>query len=137
MEWLETLKDIGQVLLYILITSGGTLIVKKLFGFLNTKIDEAQQNSKLADNEMINKLIDSAQSTVTRIVSSISQTYVDSLKNSGEFNKEAATIAKDTAIAKATELLSDEAVKAIETVHGSFSAWLDIVIEDAVKTLKK
>ena len=137
MEWLETLKDIGQVLLYILITSGGTLIVKKLFGFLNTKIDEAQKNSKLADNEMINKLIDSAQSTVTRIVSSISQTYVDSLKNSGEFNKEAAIIAKDTAIAKATELLSDEAVKAIETVHGSFSAWLDIVIEDAVKTLKK
>lgn len=137
MEWLETLKDIGQVLLYILITSGGTLIVKKLFGFLNTKIDEAQKNSKLADNEMIDKLIDSAQSTVTRIVSSISQTYVDSLKNSGEFNKEAATIAKDTAIAKATELLSDEAIKAIEIVHGSFDSWLDIVIEDAVKTLKK
>jgi hypothetical protein len=137
MEWLETLKDIGQVLLYVLITGGGTLIIKKLFGFLNTKIDEAQKNSKLADNEMINKLIDNAQITVTQVVSSIAQTYVDSLKSSGEFNKETATIAKDTAIAKATELLSNEAVSAIETVHGNFSDWLDISIEAAVKALKK
>ena len=137
MDWLELLKGILQVILYTVITGCGVIVVKKIVEFLNGKVDELQANTKLAEYEKINKIIDKAQLTVSEIVTSVNQVFVDSLKAKGEFTKESATIAKDSAIDKATELINEEAVKAIEEVHGNFNSWLDVTIEKAVKELKK
>lgn len=137
MDWLGLLKDALQVILYVAITGCSAIVVKKVIEFLNGKVDELQANTKLAEYEKVNKIIDKAQKTVAEIVTSVNQVFVDSLKANGEFSKESAIAAKDSAVAKATELINEEAVKAIEEVHGSFDSWLDVTIEKAVKELKK
>ena len=137
MEWTELLKNIFEVLLFTIVTGCSVVVVKKVIDFLNGKIDELQANTKLAEYEKINKLIDRAQLTVTGIVTSVNQVFVDSLKASGEFTKESAIIAKDSAVAKATELINKETVEAIEKIHGEFDTWLDVSIEAAVENLKK
>lgn len=137
MDWLELFKDVLQIVLFTVITGCSTVIVKKIADFLNRKIDEVQVNTKLAEYENINKIIDKAQITVTDIVSEINETFTKSLKNSGEFTKDTAIIAKDKAINTAMELINKESADVIETVYGSFDKWLEIAIEKAVVELKK
>lgn len=137
MDWLELFKDVLQIVLFTVITGCSAVIVKKITDFLNKKIDEAQVNTKLVEYENINKIIDKAQITVTDIVSEINETFTKSLKNSGEFTKDTAIIAKDKAINTAMELINKESADVIETVYGSFDKWLEIAIEKAVVELKK
>lgn len=137
MDWLELFKDVLQIVLFTVITGCSAVIVKKITDFLNRKIDEVQVNTKLAEYENINKIIDKAQITVTDIVSEINETFTKSLKNSGEFTKDTAIIAKDKAINTAMELINKESADAIEEVYGSFDKWLQIAIEKAVVELKK
>lgn len=137
MDYLELLKDVLQAILFTVITGCGIVIVKKVMTFLNGKIDEVQTKTKLAKYENLNKLIDKAQVTVTDIVCEINETFTKSLKNSGEFTKETATIAKDKAIETAMELINKESAIAVEEIYGSFDKWLEIAIEKAVVELKK
>lgn len=134
---MEILKEIFELIAYVVITGAGVVIVKKLLTLANTKIDEIQTNTKLSEYERLNKLIDNAQNIVTSIVESINQTFVDSLKASGNFNEEAQKKAKEDAIAKAKELLSEETIDAVEVLHGDINVYLDTVIERIVSELKK
>ena len=88
---MELLKDILQLIIYVVITGCGVIVVKKILTFLNGKIDELQANTKLAEYEKLNKIIDKAQDTITDIVMEINQTFVDNLKKSESFTKESAT----------------------------------------------
>ena len=137
MDILELLKDILQIVAFTVITGAGTIIVRKISDFLNNKIDEVQTTTKLADYEKLNMVIDSAQKIVNDIVVAINQTFVDSLKASGKFDKESATIAKDAAMDKAKELLSEDAIKIIEDIYGDIDSFLDIQIEAIVNKLKQ
>ena len=67
----------------------------------------------------------------------INQIYVDSLKSSGKFDKEAQTEAFNRAYAEAMNMISDEAKKVIEQLYGSFDKWLKLKIESSVNTAKK
>ena len=128
--------EILNVMIYIVITSYGIALVNELLKFGNAKIDELQTNTKLAEYDKLNVLIDRAQSVVTTIVQSINQTFVSDLKNSGAFTKETAVKAKDMALEKAHELISDEAVDAIEEVYGNIDEYLDVFVEQVVNELK-
>ena len=66
----------------------------------------------------------------------VSQTYVDALKNTGEFTKEAQVIAKEKAIDIATKLITEDGKKAVEEIYGDFSIWLSTTIESNVKKNK-
>lgn len=134
---MEILKEILELIAYVVITGAGALIVKKLLALANTKIDELQANTKLSEYERLNKLIDNAQNVISAIVESVNQTFVDTLKASGNFNEEAQKKAKDAALAKAKELLSAESIEAIEFLHGNVDIYLDTFIETIVSELKK
>ena len=134
---MEILQNILEAIIYTVITGCGVFIVKELLRLLNGKIDEIQTSTKLVEYEKLNKIIDNAQSILENIVISVNQVFVASLKAEGKFNKESAEIAKNTAIDKATELLTDEAIKAIEIVYGSLDTYLDVNIEAIVNKLKQ
>lgn len=134
---MDLVKEIVSILIYAIITGCGVVIVKKVLDYANAKIDDIQKNTQLSEYTKLNEIIDKAQGIVTEIVTSINQTFTDSLKASGEFTKDSATIAKDAAVDKANELINEEAVKAIETVYGDFDSWLDVNIEAIVNKLKK
>ena len=134
---MDLFKEVLSVLIYVIITGCGVVIVRKVLDFGNAKIDELQVTTKLSEYDKLNILIDQAQSVVTTIVQSINQTFVSSLKESGEFTKESATQAKDMALQMAQELITDEIADAITQVYGNVDKYLDILVEQVVNELKK
>ena len=134
---MEMLQDILSVVIYTVITGAGIVVVKKVLDFVNTKIDEVQANTQLSKYDGLNQVIDQVQSAVTTIVQSVNQTFVDDLKKSGSFTKESATEAKNKALEMAKELITEETANAIEQVYGNVDVYLDSLIENTVKELKK
>lgn len=136
MEIKELVQSVLQMVIYVIITGCGVFVVREFIKFINGKIDEVQTNTKLAEYEKVNKLIDGAQKVLENVVLSVNQVFVDTLKSEGKFDKESAENAKKQAMDKANELLTDEAVKAIEKVYGSVDAYLDVNIEAVVNKIK-
>lgn len=134
---MELLQEVLQALIYAVITGASVVIVKKILTFLNKKIDEAQVNTELKNYDKVNKVIDEAQDIIYKIVVTTNQTFVDALKKEGKFDDESAKHAKETAVAKAKELMSAEAIKAVEDIYGSLDLYLDVTIESVVNQLKK
>ena len=133
---MELLKDILSALIYAIITGCGVAIVAKIVDFINAKIDDAQANTQLSEYARLNTIIDQVQQTVTMIVTSVNQVFVDSLKNSGKFDSESAKEAKELALDMANTLITDEAIKAIEKVYGDANVYIDSLIEQLVRELK-
>lgn len=133
---MDTFKNILSIIVYLVITGCGVAIVTELLKIGNKKVDELQANTKLAEYDQLNVVIDRAQSVITSIVQSINQTFVSDLKKSGEFTKESAALAKDMALEKAKELITEEAAKAIQDVYGNVDEYLDVFIEQVVNELK-
>lgn len=132
-----TVNDFLRDLVYVVITVLVPVLLPKVLVFLNSKIDEVQKNAAIADNEIVNKYIDNVQTVLVTAVTSVSQTYVDSLKRAGAFTKEAQIEAKNKAIELAKTLITDEAANAITSTYGDFDAYLDAAIETLVNQLKK
>ena len=130
------MSNLIQDILYILITSSGILLIKCLMDFINAKINELQTEKEIKDNELLNQYIDMVQQVVYDVVLTVSQVYVDSLKSSNSFDKEAQNKAKEMAVEMATTLISEEAKKAIITVYGDVDAYLSSLIESIVKQSK-
>ena len=133
---MELVKEILQIVIFTIITGCGVVVVRKILEFINGKIDQLQANTKLAEYEKLNKAIDQAQETIYTIVSAVNQTFVDSLKQSGRFDKDSAMAAKQIATDKANAMLTDEAIKAITQIKGDVDVFLDTTIESAVNQLK-
>ena len=130
------MENILLDIIYILITGVGIVLTKYIVDLLNTKINEAQTNTKIADYDVLNKYIDSAQEIISNIVLSVSQTYVDSLKASGKFDAESQAIAKNKAVELAKNMITEESKNAIIILYGDFDAYLDNIIESCVKKNK-
>ena len=73
---------------------------------------------------------------VSEAVSMVSQTYVDSLKNSGEFTKEAQKKAAEKALAACLASISPAAQEFMESVYGDLTEYLTTKIEAEVRNQK-
>lgn len=98
----------------------------RLIAFLNSKIKD--ENSKL--------LLTTATDIVVNAVRSVFQTYVESLKASGNFDKEAQLIALNKAKDIALEQMTDEVKNFISKNYGSVDAWLTTTIESTINLIK-
>ena len=105
-----------------LITYAGT----RLIAYLNSKIKD--ENYKI--------LLTTATDIVVNAVRSVFQTYVESLKASGNFDSEAQLIALKKAKDIALEQMTDEVKKFISKNYGSVDAWLTTTIESTINLIK-
>ena len=105
-----------------LISIAGTQLIK----FINSKI----KNNELA------KQLTTATTIVTNAVRVVFQTYVDTLKKNGNFDKEtqveALTRAKNIALSQITE----DTKSYIEENYGDFNNWLTTQIEATINLIK-
>lgn len=124
-------------ILYVLITVYAMGIVARVIAILNSKIDEIQANTKLAENGKLNSYVDIAQGVVEIAVLSVAQTYVDELKKNGEFTKEAHYKAKNKAIEIANELITNDVRNAIKTLYGDVDTYIENLVEKFVLKLNK
>lgn len=132
----ETLNMVLRTIMSVLIIGCVPVIITYGLKIANKKIDEIQTNISLSKYTKLNKYIDIAQSAITTAVTSVSQTYVDSLKKSGTFDETAQAIAKDKAIEVAKKLITDDTANAISTLFGDFETYLDNSIEEIVNKTK-
>ena len=105
-----------------LITLGGTRLIQ----LLNQKIKDAKTRNLLTGLTEI----------VERVVRSVTQTYVESLKKDGKFDQEAQlkalTLAKETILKE----LNEETKSFIETNYGSVDSFITSQIESTINLLK-
>lgn len=122
----EMLINIISVLMTAVVIPVISLLGAKLVSWLSTKIK----------NEKANKMIKTATEIVVSAVKTVFQTYVDTLKKEGKFDKEsqilALTKAKDIALSQMTE----DVKEFIQTNYGELDLWLTTQIEATINTLK-
>lgn len=124
--------EVLQNILYIILTGCGVGVAAYVIKFLNNKVDEIQSATELNNYIKLNEYIDAAQDVIENAVHTVSQTYVDSLKASGKFTKEAQAEAKNQAIEITTALLTDEKKDAIVALYGDLNTYINSMIESYV-----
>ena len=92
-------------------------------------------NEKIKNDEAV-KTQTTATDIVTNAVRSVFQTYVESLKNAGSFDKDAQEIALSKAKEVAMAQMSEEVKSYITTNYGSLEEWLTVQIEATINMLK-
>ena len=105
-----------------LITWAGT----KLIQYLGTKVK----------NEKAAALLTSATNIVLNAVRSVFQTYVESLKASGSFDKDAQLTALQKAKDIALAQLGDDVKEFLSSTYGNLDEWLTNQIESTINLLK-
>lgn len=133
MEFSEVLNYV----LYVVLTVILPVVAKYVVDLIKTKIKESNIIADATKNEDLSKIVESALSDVMDAVLYINQIYVDSLKSSEKFDKEAQEEAFNRAYTEAMNMISDEAKKVIEQLYGSFDKWLKLKIESSVNMAKK
>ena len=119
---LNVLSVVVTAIILPLISLAGT----KLIGWLSTKIK----------NEKANNILETATNIVINAVKSVFQTYVDSLKKEGKFDKESQLVALNKAKDVAISQMSEDVKEFIKNNYGNLDAWLNTQIEATIDTLK-
>jgi hypothetical protein len=111
-----------------------TAVIVPLISLLGTKLIQ-WIGTKIKD-EKAAAFLSKASEIVLSAVKSVYQTYVDSLKKSGDFDAEA----QKTALNKATVIiksqLGTELIDYIKKNYGDLDAWISTQVESTIDTLK-
>ena len=130
---MSNLNDILKSIIYIIITGILPIIVPYIIKLLNAKVDELTAN---IESEKAKRYIDIIVDAISIAVTSVNQTYVDSLKHAGKFDDESALTAKKLAIQKAKDLITADSKQFIEMAYGDFDKYLENAIESYVRQEK-
>lgn len=119
-----------------------SIILEALFGYLTIVIvnfikTKGEEVKAKTNNEIATKYTDMIVDTVSRCVVATNQTYVNSLKNQGNFNIEAQEKAFQMTLDTVLAILSDDAKAYINETTGDITTYLTQLIEAQVATEKK
>ena len=128
------IKEFIQQLLYLVAT--GILPVLTVYAVTFLKVKIKKQATQLED-EQLEKYINSATDVISQVVLEVNQTFVDSLKKSGSFTQDAAIEAKNLAVEKCKQLISENSKQAIEVMYNDFELYLNSKIEELVRENKE
>lgn len=128
------IKEFIHEVLYIVATGILPLLAVYIVSLLKVKIKEQTTN---LEDEQLEKYINAATDIIGQVVIDVNQTFVDSLKRSGAFTSEAAVEAKNLAVEKCKQLISDNSKQAIEIMYNDFELYLNSKIEELVRESKE
>jgi hypothetical protein len=89
-----------------------------------------------SEKELADKYLDMVEKTVASCVMATNQTYVDSLKQSGQFNAEAQKVAFNKTLDAVLAILTDDAKVYLTQIFGDLNIYLTNLIESQVKLHK-
>lgn len=129
MNWTEVINELFQlVAIPALITLTAVLV-----NFIHVKTKETKDST---ENELTHKYIDMLDKTITECVIATTQTYVDSMKNKNAFDSEAQKTALKQTYDNVMSILTEDAVKYLDTALGDLQAYVYNKIESEVKINK-
>lgn len=130
MDWLELLNQIFQICIIPLLGVLTTFLV----AYINKKKEALKTQ---VDNTLYHKYIDLLSQTITDCVIATNQTYVDSLKASGTFDKDAQKKAFEDTCNNVLAILSDDAKEYLSVALGDLQAYIANRVEAEVKLNKQ
>lgn len=125
-QYAELIKQVFEVCLFPLLG----VLTTYLILFINKK---SQELKAATDNELYHKYIDMLEQTVVNCVIATNQTYVDSLKKAGKFDKEAQVEAFNRTYNQVMQILAEDAKIYLESAVGDLNAYITNMIETQVK----
>lgn len=126
---MELLIQIFQVCIIPLLGALTTWLIT----YINAKKEETLLQM---DNELEKKYLNMLTQTITDCVLATNQTYVDSLKQQGAFDKEAQKIAFEKTFSAVLSILSDDALEYLEESLGDLETYIAEKIEAEVNSNK-
>ena len=111
-----------------------TAVILPLISYAGTRLI-TYLNSKIKD-EKTKEFLSQATTVVTNAVRAVFQTYVDSLKKSGNFGAESQLEALNKAKDIALSQLSEEVKDYIAKNYGDINNWLTTQIEATINLIK-
>lgn len=130
MEYKELLPVIIQTVLIPLLIALTGFIVK----WINAKANQLKE--KAADDRYF-LYIDILQELVTKAVIMVNQTYVDELKKTNSFSKEAQVEAFRKVYETVMTSLSEDVVVYLQQIISNLDDYITVLIESSVKEQKK
>ena len=130
MEWAVIINEVFTVVLIPLLG----IITKYVIEFLHAKREEAKNKT---DNETLRKYIDMLDATITRAVIATNQTYVDALKEKGEFGPEAQKEAFTKTYEAIMAVLNLDAINYLNEAVGDLESYIMTGIESQVNIQKR
>ena len=130
MEWAVIINEVFTVVLIPLLG----LITKYVIEFLHAKREEAKNK---IDNNTLKKYIDMLDTTITRAVIATNQTYVDALKERGDFGPEAQKEALTKTYEAVMAVLNLETINYLNEAVGDLQSYIMTGIESQVNIQKK
>lgn len=129
MEFNELISTIFQVVILPLLTVLTGYAVK----WVNAKAKELKATT---DNVYTHKYIEMLQDTIVKTVIAVNQTYVDTLKQQGSFDKAAQEEAFKRVYETVLLSLNEEAYEYLNNIFGDLQTYITAQIEAAVKEHK-
>ena len=130
---MENFKEAGFEFLKVLMYTMVTVVVPIAYVELRKWV-KANVESKLnqVKNDNLKFALEELYTVVDTAVDSTTQTYVESLKKSGEFTEEAQETAKKLAIDEALKNLSEGSKKVLESTHTNLESYIDDIIQSLI-----
>jgi hypothetical protein len=129
MDWLDLLTKIFEVCIIPLLGVLTTYLVK----YIQAKNEAFNTES---DSALAKKYTDMLTNTITTCVIATNQTYVDSLKQQGSFDKEAQEAAFQETLSKVLSILNDDAKNYLKEAYGDLDIYITNMIEATVNEQK-
>jgi hypothetical protein len=107
-----------------------TTFIVRLLNLKSNEIKELTKNSRL------DKYIDYVADIIKKSVIAVNQTFVEKLKEQGNFTIEKQKEAFELAKKKILSMLNEDAKKALTMIYGDLNTFLDAQIEATVNNLK-
>lgn len=130
----EVWKEVLMNLIYLGIV---ILVPTLIYGVKKGAVALVEYLSTKTNKSILDTIMAEITTFVSESVTYVMQTYVDSMKNSGKFDKESQKTAYNMAYDAAVKLIPAESKEMFESVYGSLDEYLKILIEAEVKKLKQ
>lgn len=129
MDWMGMLNQIIEVCVIPLLGVLTTYLVM----YLKAKSKQLQEK---VDNDLADKYIQMLTDTICVCVIATNQTYVESLKKQGKFDKEAQQKAFEMTLEAVLSILSEEAKEYLTIIYGDLNEYIMQLIEAQVNQNK-
>lgn len=127
-----TIELIAQIFELVIIPLLG-ILTTYVIQLINKKMAEIDAN---VENETASKYIQMLDKTISECVLATNQTYVESLKNKGEFTTEAQHEAFTKTINAVMSILNSDIIAYLNEIIGDLNIYIENKIEAEVKTNK-
>ena len=127
--FLQLLVDI----LYVIIVGSVPVVAKYIVSYLDSKKKQVDIDT---NNKAFQDTLSDAIEIIQKVVDTVSQKYVESLKASGEFTEEAQIEAFNKALNTSKLLISAESQRILRTAYTDIDEWIKVQIESYIKLSK-